>query len=272
MLYICATPIGNLEDITFRVARILSEVDLIAAEDTRHTARLLAHLKIKTRMISYHEHNKKANGEKIASLLASGHDVALVTDAGLPCISDPGEDLVKLCIERKLPLTVLPGPTALTTALAHSGLPTTHFLYEGFLPSRQTARKKRLCEIKDLPYTLIMYEAPHRLTKTLADLIEVLGPRNCAIARELTKKFEEVLRLPLPDALAYFQETPPKGEFVIVIDGQTVQAEKPKNIDVKKEVETLIEKGFDKKDAIREVAQTAGLTRREVYNCFCAHK
>ena len=256
MLYICGTPIGNLEDMTFRLVNTLKDVDRIAAEDTRVTAKLIAHLGIKKPMISYHEHNRAARGEYIANLLTAGENIALVTDAGMPCISDPGADLVKLCVERGLDVTVIPGPTAVSSALALSGLDTARFFFEGFLPAR--GRAKRLNEIKDLQCTVVFYEAPHRISKTLSDIYEVFGNRRCAVARELTKKFEEVVRGRLGEISVL-----EKGEFVIVVEGATAMHEK---LDVLAEVRHLENHGVERKEAMRQVAKRSGLTRREVYD------
>ena len=256
MLYICGTPIGNLEDMTIRLVNTLKTVDRIAAEDTRVTAKLLNSLSVKKPMISYHEHNKASRGEYIAELLSAGENIALVTDAGMPCISDPGEDLVKLCIARGLDITVIPGPTAISSALALSGLNTDKFFFEGFLPIK--GRAKRLEELKDLKHTIVFYEAPHRISKTLTDIKNSLGDRKCAVARELTKKFEEVVRGRLSEI-----QVEPRGEFVIVVEGAE---DIPEEIDAAKEVCRLEKSGIDRKEAMRQVAKRTGLTRREVYD------
>ncbi|MDR1101292.1 MAG: 16S rRNA (cytidine(1402)-2'-O)-methyltransferase [Clostridiales bacterium] len=219
MLYVCATPIGNLEDITLRVIRALSEVDIVFAEDTRHTLKLLNHLEIKTKLCSYHRHNCAQRDEYAISLLKEGKNVALVSDAGMPAISDPGVQLIKRCIENSLEFTILPGATAFVTALVASGLPTDNFTFIGFLPVKSGKRKKMLNNLQLLPHTLIFYESPHRVTKMLTDAKEVLGDRNCVAARELTKKFEEVLRGKISELLIHFSSHPPRGEFVILIEG-----------------------------------------------------
>lgn len=223
-LYLVATPIGNLEDITFRAVRILKEVSLIAAEDTRHTHKLLAHYHITTPSISYHEHNKIGRLDDILTALLEG-DVALVSDAGTPALNDPGYELVKAALQAGHTISPIPGPSAPLAALVSSGLPTDAFLYLGYLPRRQTERRKALADITDMPYTLIFLETPHRLVSSLSDLLETLGDRPICLARELTKLHEEIWRGSLSQALAYFQNQPPRGEFTLVI-GEKPTAEK----------------------------------------------
>ena len=220
-LYLLATPIGNLEDITLRCLRILREVDMIAAEDTRQTAKLLNHYEIKKPMISYHEHNKKSKGDEIIDLILEGKTVALVSDAGMPCISDPGEDLVRLCVERGIEVIAIPGPSASLTALSISGLSTSRFVFEGFLPVKGKERSERLQRLSREERTIILYEAPHRLLFTLKDLREHLGNPKLSISRELTKKFEETVRTDLDGAIEEFKNRSIKGEFVLIIEGKS---------------------------------------------------
>ena len=222
-LYLCATPIGNLEDITFRVLRTLKEVDLIAAEDTRHSIKLLNHFDIKTPMTSYHEYNKVDKARYLVEKLAEGTNIALITDAGTPGISDPGEELVRQCCEAGIEVTSLPGPAACITALTISGLPTRRFCFEAFLPAEKSDKKERLRileELKNETRTIIVYEAPHHLTATLSDLMEALGNRRISICRELTKKYETAFRTTFAEALAFYETEEPKGECVIVIEGK----------------------------------------------------
>ena len=220
-LYLCATPIGNLEDITYRVVRILGEVDLIAAEDTRNSIRLLNHFQIRTPLTSYHEYNKYDKGKKLVEQLMEGKNVALITDAGTPGISDPGEELVRMCCEAEIPVTSLPGPAACITALTISGLSTRRFAFEAFLPTEKKEREEIFRELERETRTIILYEAPHRLVKTLKFLAERLGNRRAAVCRELTKKYETALRTDLQDAAAYYEANEPKGECVIVIEGRS---------------------------------------------------
>lgn len=217
ILYLCATPIGNLEDVTFRALRMLKEVDLIAAEDTRRTRKLLSHYAIHTPLTSYHEYSRRSRDKQIIGLLREGKQVALVSDAGLPGISDPGEKIVKLAIENGIKVVPVPGPNAALAALVVSGLPASRFCFEGFLPAVSKARTKRLNALKNEKRTLIFYEAPHRLKKTIADLLAVLGDRQVSVARELTKVYEEIWRGKLSAALVYFKN--PRGEFTLVVEG-----------------------------------------------------
>ncbi|BAF58247.1 MAG: 16S rRNA (cytidine(1402)-2'-O)-methyltransferase [Pelotomaculum sp.] len=272
VLYLCATPIGNLEDITLRALRVLREVDLIAAEDTRRTRKLLSHYGIHTPLTSYHQHNRRKKGEYLLDMLESGKNVALVTDAGLPGISDPGSELVKAALEKGIRTVPLPGPSAGITALVVSGLPSDLFVFAGFLPSSKKSRVKELQELRRQRGTLIFYEAPHRLKETLADVLEVLGDRPAAAARELTKVHEEVLRGPLSKLLEYFNEVEPQGEFTLVVAGaeagdeaEGVAGAARPGPDPAARVAMLEAEGMGRREAIKEVARLLGLSRREVY-------
>ena len=265
MLYICATPIGNLDDITIRVMNTLKEVELIVAEDTRHTLHLLNHLAIKKPLLSFHKFSDENKLKQIIDRLEKGADIALVSDAGMPCISDPGYEIVKACIEKDLPMTVLPGASAFTAALVLSGLSTDRFTFFGFLPQKKATRTKYLAEIAQEQATLIFYEAPHRINKTLEELLKAFGDRSIAIARELTKKFEEVKRGTITQVIAHFEQIQPRGEFVLVVEGNNDSIEK-EQLDYAVEMQKYIEDGMDKKDAIRLISERAGVPRREVYN------
>ncbi len=267
-LYLVATPIGNLNDISERALKTLSEVDFIAAEDTRQTLKLLNHFNIKKPMISYYEHNKKEKGHIIAERIINGESCALVSDAGTPAISDPGEDLVKICNAMEINVVPIPGPCAFVQALIVSGLPTGRFSFEGFLSVNKPSRKKHLEEIKEFPHTLIFYEAPHKLKNTLKDLYQTLGNRNIALVKEITKIHETVIRTNLENSLKLFDEAQPKGEFVIVVEGYS----KPENnIEITKDVilkkaNELIESGIDKKTATKMTAQYYNIPKRTVYD------
>ena len=222
-LYLCATPIGNLEDITYRVLRTLKEVDLIAAEDTRNSIKLLNHFDIKTPMTSYHEYNKIEKAYQLVDKMREGLDIALITDAGTPGISDPGEDLVRICYEEGIEVTSLPGPAACITALTMSGLPTRRFAFEAFLPREKKERADVLGQLRNETRTIIIYEAPHHLVKTLEELYEVLGERKIAICRELTKRYEEKTLTTISESLAYYKDNEPRGEYVLVLEGKTFE-------------------------------------------------
>jgi 16S rRNA (cytidine1402-2'-O)-methyltransferase len=271
-LFLCATPIGNLEDITLRVLRVLREVDLIAAEDTRRTRKLLAHYDIHTPVVSYREHNHRQMARHLLNLLAGGQKIALVSDAGMPGISDPGEELVALVVSQGIPVVPLPGPNAALAALVASGLPASSFCFEGFLPAAAGARRRKLQELKGEKRTIIFYEAPHRLVESLSDMAEIFGERKIAVARELTKKFEEIWRGTLPRAVEYFRLNAPRGEFTLVVagagEGKTAGAEDEpwRQLTPVEHVYLLQSRGMDKKEAIREVARLRGMPRREVYN------
>lgn len=271
-LYLVATPIGNLEDITFRAIRILKEVDLIAAEDTRHSIKLLNHFEIKKPLVSYHEHNKMEKGGYLIAQLLEGKSIAMVSDAGTPGISDPGEDLVKLAAENGISVTMIPGPVAAVMGLVLSGLSAGKFVFEGFLPVNKRIRKEIILSLKDETRTIIFYEAPHKLTSTLKDLLELLGDRKISIARELTKKFEDVSRLTLQEAVTKYESVIPKGEFVLVVEGADIEnanlEEKKKweNMSLFDHVEMYINQGMNKKEATKKAADDRGLSKREVYN------
>lgn len=265
MLYLVGTPIGNFDDMTYRAVETLSKVDLIAAEDTRNTLNLLNHFDIKTKLTSYHEHNKASKGQQILELLLDGKDIAIVTDAGMPAISDPGEDIVKLCIENNIEITTVPGPTAFVSALVMSGLPTKGVVFEGFLSAKNSEREKRLQELKDYKETVIFYEAPHKLLRTLEHIKEVFGDREISISREITKKFEENIRGTLSEVIEHFNINNPRGEFVLVVKGAE-EKEEVYITSVVEHVDQLILEGFDKKTAISEVAKLRKIPKRNVYN------
>lgn len=270
-LYLCATPIGNLEDMTLRCIRVLKEVDLIAAEDTRNSIKLLNHFEIKTPMTSYHEYNKIEKGHRLAERLQSGEDIALITDAGTPGISDPGEELVRMCQEAGITVTALPGAVACITALTISGLATRRFAFEAFLPTDKKERQAILEELKGETRTMILYEAPHRLTRTLKVLYEALGNRRLSVCRELTKKHETVFATTIEDALDYYESQEPKGECVMVIEGKSreeIRAEEKaqwEEMDIEAHMEYYLERGLDKKEAMKQVAKDRGVSKRDIY-------
>ena len=271
-LYLVATPIGNLQDITFRAVNTLKEVDLIAAEDTRQTIKLLNHYEIKKPLVSYYEHNKLVKGNYLIEQLLSGKSIALVSDAGSPGISDPGEDLVRLAIENDVKVTMIPGAVAAITGMVISGLPTGRFVFEGFLPMNKRIRQERLKQLKDETRTIIFYEAPHKLSYTLKDMHNSWGDRRIALARELTKRYEEVIRCSLSEAVEKYQNETPKGEFVVIIEGQDekllIENERDKyaDISIEEHVNKYTEAGLTKKDAIKKVADDRGIIKRDVYN------
>ncbi|MFC5558922.1 16S rRNA (cytidine(1402)-2'-O)-methyltransferase [Ureibacillus thermophilus] len=274
-LYLVATPIGNLEDITLRALRILKEVDIIAAEDTRNTKKLLSYYDISTPLVSYHEHNQEQAGEKILQWLREGKRVALVSDAGLPCISDPGADIVKKAIEEDFAVISIPGANAALTALIASGLSPQPFYFFGFLHRSSKERKKQLSQLKNRKETLIFYEAPHRLQDTLKDIESVLGNRNIVLARELTKKFEEFLRGTVEEAIQWAKDNDVRGEFCLILDGveeaEEIKEEDPywADMTIKEHVDWLMnEKQITSKEAIKEVAQLRGLPKREAYKQY----
>ena len=273
-LYLCATPIGNLEDMTFRCVRILKEVDLIAAEDTRNSIRLLNHFEIKTPMTSYHEYNKIEKGRKLVEKLREGTDIALITDAGTPGISDPGEELVRMCREEGIPVTAVPGAAACVTALTISGLPTRRFAFEAFLPTEKKERQQILEELKQETRTIVLYEAPHRLLKTLRLLLETLGDRQVRVCRELTKKHETVYEDTLSGAISYYEEQEPKGECVLVIAGKSreeIRREEQmqwEEMTLEEHMEKYLSEGMDRKEAMKQVAKDRGIGKREVYRAL----
>lgn len=271
MLYLCATPIGNLGDITSRVITTLQNVDLIAAEDTRNSIKLLNHFNIKVPMTSYHEYNKIEKAQELINKMKDGLDIALITDAGTPAISDPGEVLVKMCYEENIKVTSLPGAVACITALTLSGLSTRRFCFEGFLPADKKERKVILEELVKESRTIILYEAPHHLVKTLQDLYVILNNRKITLCRELTKKFETVLPTTLEEALICYQKEEPRGEYVIVIEGVSLEDKKKEKMDswqemsIEKHMDYYERDGIDHKDAMKLVAKDRGISKREVY-------
>ncbi len=272
MLYLCATPIGNLEDITFRVLRTLKEVDLIAAEDTRNSIRLLNHFEIKTPMTSYHEFNKVEKAKVLVQKLLSGKNIAVITDAGTPGISDPGEELIRQCHEAGIKVTSLPGAAACITALTMSGRPTRRFAFEAFLPADKQERKEVLSELVKETRTIIIYEAPHRLVRTLKELEQVLGKeRQLTICKELTKRYENTFLTTIQEALSYYDINEPRGEYVLVIEGKKrsdIIKEKQaewESMSIKDHVDMYIGQGMDKKEAMKAVAKDRGVSKRDIY-------
>ena len=265
-LYVVGTPIGNLEDFSPRAVRILSEVDFIAAEDTRVTMKLLNHFEIKKELIAYFEHNKNEKGSVIIERLLAGENCAIVSDAGMPAISDPGEELVRAAYENGIEVESVPGPSALVTALAISGMPSGRFCFEGFLTVNKINRKKHLEEVKNERRTMIFYEAPHKLIATLDDMLKCFGDRKIALCKELTKLHETVFRTTLSDALAYFKENAPRGEYVLIIEGASEVEDKPMDIGQAVEIaKELMRRGMSASQAAREAADTTGVKRREIY-------
>ena len=270
-LYLCATPIGNLQDMSPRVVETLAQVDLIAAEDTRNSIKLLNHFEIKTPMTSYHEYNKVEKAKELIAKLHSGMDIALITDAGTPAISDPGEVLVAMCHEASVPVTSLPGPAALIVALTLSGLPTRRFCFEGFLPSDKKEKKLILQELAEETRTIILYEAPHHLVRTLEELRETLGDRRVTLCRELTKKFETILPTTFDKALKMYEEEEPRGEYVLVVEGKSL-AQKQKEaqasweeMSIEEHMNLYEKQGMSHKDAMKQVAKDRGVGKREIY-------
>lgn len=273
-LYLCATPIGNLEDMTFRCIRVLKEVDLIAAEDTRNSIKLLNHFEIKTPMTSYHEYNKIEKGHKLVERLLNGENIAVITDAGTPGISDPGEELVKMCQDAGVPVTAIPGPAACITALTISGLATRRFAFEAFLPTDKKERQMILEELKEETRTMILYEAPHRLVKTLKLLEETLGNRRISICRELTKKHETVFATTIEDALTYYEDNDPKGECVMVIEGKSFEEIKAQeqakweDMELEEHMAYYENQGIARKEAMKLVAKDRGVGKRDIYKAL----
>mgnify|MGYP000723254141 FL=1 len=272
-LYLCATPIGNLEDITFRVINTLKEVDLIAAEDTRHSIKLLNHFEIKTKMTSYHEYNRVEKAKVLVKQLQEGKDIALITDAGTPGISDPGEELVRQCHEAGITVTALPGACALINALIISGQPTRRFCFEAFLPSDKQERRDVISELENETRTMIIYEAPHRLKKTLAELTEVFGAdRRLSVCKELTKRHENVFLTTFGEVVEFYENNEPRGEYVLVIEGKSrddikkEQQAQWESMSIVEHVDKYIADGMDKKEAMKAAAKDRGISKREVYN------
>lgn len=271
-LYLCATPIGNLEDITYRVVRILNEVDLIGAEDTRNSIKLLNHFDIKTPMTSYHEFNKYDKAKQLVEMMKEGKNIAIITDAGTPGISDPGEEVVRQCFEAGIQVTSLPGPAACITALTMSGQKTRRFCFEAFLPKDKKEKVAVLEELKNETRTIIIYEAPHRLARTLKELRETLGDRQLTLCRELTKKYEEADKTTIDQAIEKYNEKEPRGEYVLVIEGKSqeeIQEEnkqKWESMTIEEHMEYYISQGNDKKSAMKLVAKDRGVSKRDIYN------
>lgn len=270
ILTVVGTPIGNLSDLSPRAEEALRNCDFIAAEDTRVTLKLLNHLDIKKPMVSYFEHNKRERGEIIVSRIEAGESCALITDAGMPAISDPGEDIVRICAERGVPVSVVPGPCAAVSALAMSGLFTGKFVFEGFLSTANNERREALESLQNERRTIIFYEAPHKLRGTLADLMKAFGNRKISLCRELTKLNEEVLRMTLSEAIAYYEENQPRGEYVLVLEGASKEEQKANafwaEMDEFAHVAYYTEKGLSKNDAIKAAAKDRGVGKSEIYN------
>ena len=274
-LYLCATPIGNLEDITYRVLRTLKEVDLIAAEDTRNSIRLLNHFEIKTPMTSYHEYNKIDKAYQLVAKMREGKNIALITDAGTPGISDPGEDIVRICYEEGIPVTSLPGAAACITALTMSGLPTRRFAFEAFLPKDKKEHQAVLEELKTETRTIIIYEAPHHLVRTLQELSDTLGgDRRLTICRELTKRHEEKLQMTLADSLSYYEVNEPRGEYVLIIAGRFREEMKKEEqagweaLSLEEHMAHYESQGIDRKEAMKRVAKDRGVSKRDIYQAL----
>lgn len=271
-LYLCATPIGNLEDITYRVVRTLNEVDLIGAEDTRNSIKLLNHFDIKTPMTSYHEFNKYDKAKQLVEMMKEGKNIAIITDAGTPGISDPGEEVVRQCFKAGIQVTSLPGPAACITALTMSGQKTRRFCFEAFLPKDKKEKVAVLEELKNETRTIIIYEAPHRLARTLKELRETLGNRQLTLCRELTKKYEEADKITIDRAIEKYNEKEPRGEYVLVIEGKSqeeIQEEnkqKWESMTIEEHMEYYISQGNDKKSAMKLVAKDRGVSKRDIYN------
>ena len=270
-LYLVATPIGNLADISERAIKVLSEVDFIAAEDTRNSVRLLSALGIKKELVSYHEHNKKASGERLVARLLSGESCAVITDAGMPAISDPGEDIVRLCADAGITVSVIPGACAAVSALSVSGLSTSRFAFEGFLSANKGERKRHLDKVKHEDRTLIFYEAPHKLRATLSDMAEAFGnDRKISLCRELTKLNEEIKRTTLDEAIAYYEVNEPRGEYVLIVEGFSGEiidegVSELLSLSPEEHVERYIAEGMAKMDAIKKAAKDRGMSKSELY-------
>lgn len=270
-LYLVPTPIGNLKDITLRALEVLQNVDIIAAEDTRQSLKLLNHFNIRKTLISYHQHNEQGKSENIINQVKEGKNIAIISDAGSPGISDPGSVIVLKCIEQNVAFEVLPGATAITTALVYSGLDTTKFIFRGFLPRENKERKPIIDDLVNRSETLIFYEAPHRLLNTLEFLYENIGNRKISMCRELTKLYEEIIRLTLEEAIAYYKQQSPRGEYVLVIEGKSKEAidkdEKAKwdMLTIEEHIKKYMDEGLNKKDAMKKVAKDRGISKSEIY-------
>lgn len=270
-LYLCATPIGNLQDMTPRVVETLREADLIAAEDTRNSIKLLNHFDIHTPMTSYHEYNKVEKARQLADQMLAGKNIALITDAGTPAISDPGEILVRMCHEEGITVTSLPGPAACITALTLSGLPTRRFCFEGFLPAEKKERKAVLAELEEETRTIVFYEAPHHLVRTLEELYDCLGERKITLCRELTKKYETVMPTTFVQALEYYKAQEPRGEYVLVVEGKSFRQQRQEKIaawetmSIEEHMAYYENQGMDRKSAMKQVAKDRGVGKREIY-------
>ena len=270
-LYLCATPIGNLEDITYRVLKTLKEVDLIGAEDTRHSIHLMNHFEIKTPMTSYHEYNKVEKAKILVEQMKEGKNIAIITDAGTPGISDPGEEIVRQCYEAGIEVTSIPGPAACITALTMSGLNTRRFAFEAFLPAEKKERQRILQELKNETRTIVLYEAPHHLVRTLGELYEALGDRRITLCRELTKKFETVLPTTIGEALSLYEREEPRGEYVLVVEGKSLRQKEEErqaswqNMTVEEHMALYTGGGMDEKAAMKQVAKDRGVPKREIY-------
>ena len=277
-LYLCATPIGNLKDITPRVLETLSEVDLIAAEDTRNSMKLMNHFEIKTPMTSYHEYNKVEKAQQLVGQLLDGKNIALITDAGTPAISDPGEVLVRICLESGVTVTSLPGPAACIVALTLSGLNTRRFCFEGFLPADKKEKNQVLEELREETRTIILYEAPHHLVRTLEELRETVGNRKITLCRELTKKFETIMPTTLEEALKYYETEEPRGEYVLVLEGKSLEEKKQEQIagwesmSIEDHMKHYTSQGMDEKSAMKQVAKDRGVGKRDIYNYLHVEK
>lgn len=277
ILYLCATPIGNLEDMTYRCVRILKEVDLIAAEDTRNSLKLLNHFEINTPMTSYHEFNKIEKAKKLIEQLLEGKNIAVITDAGTPGISDPGEELVSMCYEQGIEVRAIPGAAACITAITSSGQPCRRFSFEAFLPKDKKERTRVLGEMAEETRTMVVYESPHHLKATLTELTEVLGNRELTICRELTKKYEEKIKTTLEEAVSYYREKDPKGEYVLVIAGkskaQVMEEQKSRweNISIEEHMEIYLQQDMSKKEAMKAVAKDRGVSKRDIYQALLSN-
>lgn len=267
-LYVVGTPIGNLGDITYRAVETLKAVDFVCAEDTRVTAKLLNYLGIKKPLVSHHEHNKKPSCDVITARILNGEDCAIVTDAGMPCISDPGEDLVRYCADHGVEVVAVPGPSAAISALAISGLPTARFSFQGFLSVHKRSRYEQLEEASKIPDTLIFYEAPHKLCDTLSDMLKYFGNRRISLCREITKLHEQVLRMDIKEAIEYYAELSPRGEYVLIVEGNTETEQTETLDDAVKQAAELVAKGMRKADAAKQIAKSTGFSKGDIYSAL----